>query len=150
MADIASNEPGLSSALAMLDALIARVESAGIRRSHIVMLGFSQGACLTAEFAVRHPARYAGIILLTGGLIGPAGTVWNDTGDFAGTPIFLGSGDPDSHVPVTRVNETAGHFERMGARVTKRIYPGRGHFVGDAEVDAARELLDEAAAAASR
>ena len=150
MTDLVGNEPALSSALAVIAALVARVEQTGIPRSRIVLLGFSQGACLTAEFAVRHPARYAGIILFTGGLIGPAGTVWNDTGDFASTPIFLGSGDPDSHVPVARVSETAGHFERMGARVTTRVYPGRGHFVSDAEVDAARALLDEAAQAAAR
>src|SRR5688500_4569258 len=77
MADIASNEPKLTSALEMLAKLVARVEAAGVPRSRIVILGFSQGACLTAEFAVRHPSRFGAFILLTGGLIGPVGTEWN-------------------------------------------------------------------------
>ena len=145
MADIKQNEPGLSSALLALEALVARVESAGVPRSRIVMMGFSQGACLSAEFAVRHPSRFGGFVLFTGGLIGPAGTEWNESGSFDGTPIFLGSGDPDSHVPASRVLESAGVFSRMGAAVTTRIYPGRGHTVSDDEIVVARAVLDEVA-----
>jgi maleylacetate reductase len=142
LAEIEKNEPGISSGLAMLEALVARVETAGVPRSRTVMLGFSQGACLVSEFAVRHAARYGGFVLFTGGLIGPPGTRWNYSGDFAGTPIFLGSGDPDSHVPVSRVRESADIFARMGAEVTTRIYPGRGHFVSDDEVAMAQNLID--------
>ena len=142
MAEIEKNEPGISSGLAMLEALVSRVESAGVPRSRVVMLGFSQGACLTSEFAVRHAARYGGFVLFTGGLIGPPGTRWDYPGDFGGTPIFLGSGDPDSHVPVSRVRESAEIFTRMGAHVTTRIYPGRGHFVSDDEVALAQSLID--------
>jgi predicted esterase len=45
-------------------------------------------------------------------------------------------------VPLTRVNETADVFARMGAAVTKRIYPGMGHLVNEDEIIAARGLLD--------
>jgi predicted esterase len=143
MADIASNEPGLSSALSALASLVARVEAAGVPRSRIVLLGFSQGACLTSEFAARHASRYGGVLVFTGGLIGPPGTRWDFEGTFDGTPVFLGCSDRDAHVPEPRVRETAAVFTRMGADVTTRIYPGMGHLVNDDEIVMAQRLLDE-------
>ncbi len=142
MAEIEKNEPSLSAALAQLAGVVARVEQAGVLRAKIVLLGFSQGACLASEFAVRHAARYGGLIAFTGGLIGPPGTQWNHPGSFDGTPMFLGSGDPDAHVPVERVTESADVFTRMGARVTRRIYPGMGHLVNEDEIAMAQSILD--------
>jgi predicted esterase len=142
MAETEKNEPGLSSALSVLAALVDDVVAKGTPRERIVMLGFSQGACLTSEFAVRHPARYGGIVAFTGGLIGPEGTRWNERGSFGGTPIFLGCSDVDHHVPKTRVDESAEVFTRMGAAVDKRIYPGMGHIVNDDEIAAAQAILD--------
>lgn len=142
MADIATNEPGLSSALRMLEGLVERIEAAGVPKSKIVMLGFSQGACLTSEFAVRHAARFGGFVIFTGGAIGPAGTTWNYPGGFGGTPIFMGCSDHDMHVPEPRVRETAAVFARMGAIVDTRIYPGMGHAVNDDEIAAAQGILD--------
>lgn len=143
MAEIEKNEPGLTSALTMLARLVAHVESRGVPRSRIVMLGFSQGACLTSEFAVRNASRFGGFVLFTGGLIGPAGTAWNYPGSFGGTPIFQGSSDPDPHVPPSRVEESAAIYSSMGARVTTRIYPGMGHTINEDEVAHARAILDE-------
>ena len=148
MADVARNEPNLSSALKSLETVVAHAETAGVPRSRIALLGFSQGACLTSEFAVRHASRFGALIIFTGGLIGPPGTEWKHPGDFAGTPVFFGSGDPDAHVPVSRVRESAELFTAMGADVKTSIYPGRGHWVGDEEVDIAREMLDRLAASA--
>jgi predicted esterase len=145
MADLASNEPDLSSTLRMLESLVARVESSGIARSHIVMLGFSQGACLTAEFAVRHASRFGGFVAFTGGAIGPAGTTWDYPGHFGGTPIFMGCSDKDVHVPESRVRETAAVLARMGASVDVRIYPAMGHLINDDEIEAAQGILDRAA-----
>jgi predicted esterase len=107
-------------------------------------MGFSQGACLAAEFAVRHAARFGGVIVFSGGIIGPSGTVWNYPGSFDGTPVFLGCSDHDSHVPESRVNESAAIFSRMGADVTKRIYPGMGHLVNDDEIAFAQGIVDAA------
>ena len=126
----------------MLAALVARVEAAGIPRSRVVLLGFSQGACLTAEFAVRHAARYGGVVVFSGGLIGPPGTTWEYGGSFDGTPVFFGCSDRDCHVPEARVHESAAVFARMGATVTTRIYPGMGHLVNDDEIACAQTLLD--------
>jgi predicted esterase len=111
-----------------------------------MLLGFSQGACLTSTAAQRRPERYGGVIVFSGGLIGPPGTAWNEQGRFQSTPVFLGCSDADAHVPVVRVRESAAVFERMGADVTTRIYPGMGHLVNDEELAFARDLLSRLAA----
>ncbi len=142
MADTARNEPGLSSGLQVIRDLVADVVTRGIPKERIVLLGFSQGACLTSEFAVRHAGRYGGIIVFSGGLIGPPGTTWSHPGSFDGTPVFLGCSDVDAHVPKTRVDESAEVFRRMGAVVTERIYPAMGHLVNDDEMLFARTLMN--------
>ena len=142
MADIEKNEPSLSSGLHALDRLVSGVVARGIPKERIALLGFSQGACLAAEFAVRHPAQFGGIIIYSGGLIGPRGTTWNEDGSFDGTPVFLGCSDVDAHVPKARVDESADVFTRMGAAVTRRIYPGMGHLVNDDEIAWTRRVMD--------
>ena len=142
LADIASNEPGLSSGLAVIGTLVSRAEAAGVPRDRIVLLGFSQGACLTTEFAVRNATRYGGIVVYSGGAIGPPGTTWDESGRFDGTPMFFGCSDIDSHVPAARVIESAELCSRMGADVTRRLYPGMGHTINDDEIAWAQHLLD--------
>jgi predicted esterase len=143
MADREKNEPGISSGLWVLEQLVQHVVRAGVRRDRIVLLGFSQGACLTAQFAASHADRYGGVVLYSGGLIGPPGTTWTYPGSFGGTPVFLGCSDVDAHVPKTRVDESAAVFQRMGATVTEQIYPGMGHLVNEEEIAFTRALLDE-------
>lgn len=147
LAPLERNEPGLSSGLATLAALADEGERAGIPAERQMLLGFSQGACLTLELAARRPRRYGGVVGLTGGLLGPEGTSRDTPGSLAGTPVFLGSGDPDPHVPWARVEETARVLERMGGVVTLRRYPGMGHTVNAEELAAARAMLDRLLAA---
>jgi predicted esterase len=143
LAERERNEPWLSSALQALDELVQRVLAGGIERRHLMLLGFSQGACLGSEYPVRHPGRFGGIVALSGGLIGPPGTTWDGLpGRFEGTPVFLGCSDRDSHVPEERVDQSAAVFERMGAEVTRRIYPGMGHLVNGDEIAFAQGLMD--------
>lgn len=142
MSDIALNEPFLSSALSVLQSLVSEIEDAGIRRDRIVMMGFSQGACLTTEFAIRNASRFGGFAALSGGAIGPPGTRWDESGRFDGTPLFFGCSDVDPHIPLERVIESAGVCERMGAGVTRRIYPAMGHLVNDDEIGWVQRLLD--------
>jgi len=142
MAPIEQNEPWLSSALEVLKQMVADVNARGIPTERLVILGFSQGACLTAEFAVRNPDRYGGIIVFSGGLVGPPGTTWSGEGRFDRTPVFLGCSDIDPHVPKSRVDESTAVFMRMGAEVTERIYPRMGHLVNDDEIAFARGVLD--------
>lgn len=142
MAPREKNEPGLSSGLDVLGGLVADLASRGVPADRIVLLGFSQGACLTSEFAMRHPVRYGGVVVFSGGLIGPPGTSWDAVGSFAGMPAFFGCSDVDAHVPEPRVRESAEVFARLGAAVTLRIYPGMGHLVNDAEIATAQAILD--------
>ncbi len=139
-----ANEPYLASALAKIAAIVVEIEAAGIARERIVIAGFSQGACLTTEFAATNPARYAGLIAFTGGLIGSRDIDLHHEGFFAGTPALLLSGDPDPHVPWSRVEATAAELTRMGADVLTRRYPGRPHTISGDEIDHACRLLEQA------
>ena len=136
-----SNEPWLSSALAKVQSVVDLAEAAGVTRERIVIGGFSQGACLATEFVATHPARYGGLIAWTGGLIGPLGSDVSHAGELAGMPVFQGSGDPDPHVPWSRVEESARVLTAMGAKVTSRRYPGKPHSVSAEEIKFARELV---------
>lgn len=142
-----ANEPYLTSALVRIASVVAEIEAAGVPRERIAIAGFSQGACLASEFVASHPARYAGIIAFTGGLIGPPEQDLRHAGSLAGTPALFLSGDPDPHVPWPRVQATAAEFERMGAVVKAHCYPGRPHTVSAQEIDLARKLLQQAFAA---
>jgi len=141
LAPIPQNEPGLTSAIGVLAALVAQVQRDGVDTQRIGLIGFSQGACLSLEYAARHARRYAGVFGLSGGVIGPPGTPRTYAGTFDGTPVFLGCSDVDAHIPVERVQESADVFRRMGATVDARIYPGMGHTVNTDEIAAVRTIL---------
>lgn len=143
MSPIAQNEPNLSSALQMIQSLILRLADVGITPSQTVILGFSQGACLATEFAVRNAQTFGGVVGLSGGLIGPPGTPRDYPGHFVGTPVFLGCSDRDPHIPLERVNESADVFAAMGANVVKRIYPGMGHTINADELAHIAAILDQ-------
>jgi phospholipase/carboxylesterase len=140
-APLETNEPYLSSALEVVETLLAMIERT-IPAQRVILLGFSQGACLTLEFAARHARRYGGVVGLSGGLIGPDGTPRDYPGDFDGTPAFLGCSDVDPHIRKDRVLEAGEVFNRMGARVTVRLYPGMGHTVNQDEIDSVREIVE--------
>jgi phospholipase/carboxylesterase len=145
VAPLVSNEPWLSSALAALGDLVRRVAEAGIARDRIFLAGFSQGACLTLEFVVRNPGHYGGVGGLSGGLIGPPGTVWPRDGALDRTPVFLGCSDVDDHIPAARVLESADVLRANGADVTDVLYPGMGHTVNRDELDHMQRLIDRLA-----
>jgi predicted esterase len=138
-APIESNQPQLGAALSMLESLVSRVEGT-IPAERLMLLGFSQGACLTLEFAARHARRYGAVFGLSGGLIGPDGISRDYPGGFAGTPVFLGCSDVDPHIPKERVVEAGEVLERMGAMVTLRLYPGMAHEVSLEEMTWIREI----------
>ena len=138
---LAQNEPWLGSALRVVAGLVEDCAQQGIPSERLVVLGFSQGACLTLEFAARHACRYAPVVAFTGGLIGPPGTPREYAGDFADTPVFIGSSDVDPHVPLERVQESTAVFQRMGASVDERIYPRMGRTINADELRAAAALL---------
>jgi phospholipase/carboxylesterase len=138
------NEPYLSSALRIVADLIAQVDEHGIPPKRVALMGFSQGACLALEAAARNARRYAGVIGLSGGLIGPPGTSFDFAGSLDGTPVFLGCSDVDPHIPRERVEKSAVALDQLGAAVDVRLYPGMGHTVNRDELEAARAILGEA------
>jgi predicted esterase len=142
LAPIPSNEPGISSGLQAIDDVIATICAAGIADDHIMLLGFSQGACLSLEYSARHARRFGGICGLSGGLIGPDDTPRDYSGRFNRTPVFLGCSDVDFHIPATRVRLTAELLERMDADVTMRLYPGMGHLVNEDEIAHVRRIME--------
>ena len=141
LAPIQRNEPWLSSALELVASIVRNLADAGIPHSKVGILGFSQGACLATEFVARNPARYTGLVAFTGGLMGPEGTQFQHAGDLGGTPCFLGSSDPDPHVPWERVKESATKLRAMSGSVTLKRYPSMGHTINPDEILEARRIL---------
>lgn len=141
LAPIPHNEPGITSGLQAIADVVAQIVQGGIPHEQIVLLGFSQGACLTLEFAARHARRYRGIVGFSGGLIGPDGTPRDYAGSFEDTPVFLGCSDVDFHIPKQRVEESAEVLKRMKAAVTARLYPGMGHTVNQDEIEFVRGMM---------
>jgi predicted esterase len=150
LAPIPQNEPGISSAMQAVQDVLARVEAAGVPADRTVLLGFSQGACLAAEFAARNARRYGGVASLSGGLIGPNGTPRDYEGSLEGTPVFLGCSDVDSHIPAERVRQSAEVLERLGGEVTMRLYPGMGHTIIENELETVRTMMNLVVAGEAR
>ncbi len=141
LAPIASNEPGLSSGFAVIASLLARLAEASIPPERTMILGFSQGACLSLEFVARNAQHYGGVVGLSGGLIGPDGTPRDYAGSLEGTPIFLGCSDVDPHIPKERVESSAEILRKLAGNVTTRLYPGMGHMVNRDEIRIVRNLV---------
>ncbi len=143
LAPIDNNEPHLSSALQTVAALVDRVEAAGIPAEKIILAGFSQGACLASEFVARNARRYGGLLVFSGGLIGPPGTPRDYSGSLAGTPVFIGCSDIDAHIPLARVQETTETLTTLGAEVKETIYPGMGHTIIQDEMMQAEKIVNQ-------
>lgn len=139
---VASNEPDLSSALAVIASLLAQLAQLGIPAERTILLGFSQGACLALEYTVRNPRRYGGIIGLSGGVIGPDDTPRNYSGELADTPVFLGCSDMDPYIPKERVEQTAEILRLAGGNVTMRLYPHMEHTVNEDELRFVQYMMD--------
>lgn len=141
MAPTEQNEPGLSSGLQAIYDIISNLESQGISKEKIILLGFSQGACLATEFIARHPAQYGGLIAFSGGLIGETVSLKNYSGSLEHTPCFLGCSDIDPHIPRERVHTSGEILESLGASVTVKIYPGMGHTINQEEISKAQLIV---------
>lgn len=143
LAPVEQNEPYLSAALSKIDAIIKEVEAHQIPVEKIFIGGFSQGACLASEYVIRNPRRYGGLLIFSGGYIGPLGMQRHPSGDLEGMPAFLGCSDRDPHIPLQRVQETTSLLQAMGANVIEKIYPNMGHTIVDDEIEQARQLITQ-------
>lgn len=138
---LTENEPWLSLALSFVGGVYSQIIKAGIPSERIILLGFSQGACLTLEFTARNARRYGGVAGLSGALIGPDETPRDYAGSLAGTPVFLGCSDVDFHVPKERVQQSAGALRKLGGNITERLYPNMDHSVNQDEIDFVRSMM---------
>ena len=139
-----ANEPDLSSALANIDTLLSEAHANGFSDQQIVFGGFSQGACLASEYVARNAKKYAGLFVLSGALIGPKGTPRNYPGSFDNMPVFIGGSDVDPWVSHDLISDTASVFQKMGADVDFRTYPGMAHTVNQDEIDSVQAMLASA------
>lgn len=135
------NEPWLSSALKLVREIVDGLLNKGVPTENIYFAGFSQGACLTLEFVTRNANRYGGIAAFTGGLIGDKIYTENYKGDFKSTPVFIGTSDPDPHIPVERIYATTNILKDMNASVTEKIYTNMGHTINQDEIDQVNRLI---------
>ncbi|WP_310569889.1 dienelactone hydrolase family protein [Gemmatimonas sp.] len=139
------NEPWLSSALASVGAAVEQVRAGGIPSERIILVGFSQGACLMLEYATmaaKSDVRFGGVAALAGGLIGDPLVARDDRGSLGGTPVLLACGNADSHIPEAIVRSSAEVFRQLDASVDLRIYPGIGHDIVGDEIDALTEMVN--------
>ncbi len=148
LSEVELNEPWLSSALARVEAAVAAIGTV-IPAEKVVLMGFSQGACLALEFAARNTRRYGGVVAFSGGLIGADGTPRDYPGSLEGTPVFLGCSDVDAHIPVGRVHESTQVMNGLGGEVEERIYPDMGHTINEDEIAWASRLLTSISAEGS-
>lgn len=141
MAPVSQNQPALDSALELIGEMMFSIQGQGITARDVFLLGFSQGACLAAEYATRNAQHYGGLVLFTGGLIGQQLSTNNYKGHFHATPVLITTGDADPHVPVSRVDETIRIMTEMGAEVTRKIYKGRPHTILPEELELANQIF---------
>lgn len=142
VAPMEANQPFLDSALQLIDDLVKDINSKGISSENIYFTGFSQGACLMAEYIARNAKKYGGAFIYSGGLIGKELAVVNYKGNFDGTPIVIGCSDVDAHIPLERVHQTTAQFKTMGATVEEQIYPNGPHTVFEDEISRSRAILE--------
>ena len=156
LAPLTRNEPGLSSALAVVGDIAEQLKQDGFGPDRTVVLGFSQGACLALEYAARAGTQFACVAGLSGGLVGTRDgsgerrqalydqveKIFDYSGRLDGTPVLLGCHERDPHIPLARVKTSEKVFSDLGATVTTQIYPGAGHGIVEDEIRALRSILN--------
>jgi predicted esterase len=143
MEPVEKNEPYLTSALNIVEDLLTNLNDAGIPPTQVILLGFSQGACLVSEYAARFPQRYGGVAVLSGGLIGNGTTLREYSGSLDNTAVFIGCSDRDAHIPLSRVQESTAALRKLGAEVEERIYPNMGHTINQDELEAVQQMMNK-------
>jgi predicted esterase len=148
------NEPWLTAAVDRVEKEVRTLENNGITRDKIIIGGFSQGACLTAMYLLKYPAKYWGAFIFSGAIPGLFSYVMEaksgDEGEFdgvdlRGTRVFVGCGDSDPLIRARAAEWTAWVFQGRGAEVKKQIYEGLGHSVCKEELEVLKSWVQEMA-----
>ncbi|QYH39821.1 phospholipase [Algoriphagus sp. NBT04N3] len=141
MAPDESNQQSLKKSLGKIQKAFDQIVKKGIPTERIYLIGFSQGACLSLEFAALNAQKLGGVVAFTGGLIGEKLQPEKYKGNFDGTPVFIGSSNRDFHVPLTRIEESAQLLEKMGANVKTLIFDDPEHTIREKELEWVNEHL---------
>lgn len=150
-------QPHLDSALTAVTRCVSQAMTEGAEADRLILMGFSQGACLALEYGARSDRSLKAAVGLSGGLLGtgdlpdgaPSEALYGHTPkafDYPqrreGVSVYLGCHERDPHIPLARVRETATTFDRLGASTVTGIFPGSGHGVVSEEISHLRGLLN--------
>jgi predicted esterase len=142
LSPLEQNQPDLGYALERVEQIVQNLQGLGMPLAQIWLAGFSQGASLAAEYLAGQSQAFGGLLIFSGGLIGPLDSSQRiPTADYAGMPVFIGCSDTDPYIPLARVRETAAFYRAGRAAVDLQIYPDMGHTIITEELDQARKLL---------
>lgn len=146
MSAIADNQPSLGLALEALTNIEHELTQgpAAVPENRIVWAGFSQGATLVAEHIARRPVGQvapAGLVCLTGAMIGPAEQTLQIAGSLAGMPAYFSNSENDEWVPLSRTEATAEAFQAAGADTELEVIGGREHVISAAEIGSVARFL---------
>lgn len=140
-APLERNLPKLLTSFDLVSAILEALTERGISGNRVMLLGFSQGACVAVEYALRNPGRIGALAALSGGLMGPAGTRWRYPGRLQGLPAYVGSSQEDPYMPKRRALDTARVLMATGASVRSDLIPGSGHTINDNELSVVRLMV---------
>ena len=114
---------GITKSQGDIEALIAREVARGIKPEHIVLAGFSQGCAMALHTGLRHKARLAGIMALSG-YLPLAATLDAEANDAnKATPIFMAHGTQDPVVVLDRAEASRDKLNALGYSVDWHTYP---------------------------
>ncbi|ULD45152.1 alpha/beta hydrolase [Rhodococcus qingshengii] len=141
-APIENNQPSLDHTLDAVRAHLQWMADQGVGPGRTMLMGFSQGACVLAEYLLRTQHPYAAAAILTGGYIGPNEHTWPALQPgLSGMPTLFASATRDEFVPLDRVNATAESFVAAGASAELHVYDDSEHHVSDEVVTHLRALI---------
>ena len=153
MEPLESNEPFLTRSVERCHGLVLDAAEGGrLGPEQLFIVGFSQGACIAVEYALRHPGCCAAIVVFSGCLMGPPGTDWRrgEGKTLRGLSVYLTGSDMDEWIPEERTRQTAQVLTDLGAEVEMHVYPSRTHIVSNLEISEARTFLASSLAGATR
>nr|WP_315208331.1 dienelactone hydrolase family protein [uncultured Albidiferax sp.] len=114
---------GIHASARAIEALISHEVARGIAHEHIVLAGFSQGCAMALHTGLRHSARLAGIMALSG-YLPLANTLATERhpANFS-TPIYMAHGTADPVVPLARAEASRQALLALGHPVQWHTYP---------------------------
>lgn len=135
----------LTASLEHLSAAINDASGQARPGTPLLLAGFSQGACLVLEYALKFGPWSGALASLTGCRVGVA-TDDRPLSDLAGLPVYMTAADGDAWIPVPNWAEAAEAMAKARARLRADFFPGRGHEPSPPEIIVLDSMLAALAA----